>query len=112
MDAKIVLGGQQIVCSVKLSSQNENTYEGRLTEAISDVSAAEFWSAYDHAVNEMLLVEVDKLEKRLVCLPFFIIVDGERFHAADVDLQIYPSSGRLSFTVASEEGQSISLCGE
>jgi len=99
MQARILLGKQQIVCLVEPSPTKENTYEGRLTVSIADASAASFWIAYEQAVNVVLLAEVDLLEERLATLPFFVVIDDRRFQASDVDLQIYPSSGRLSFTV-------------
>ena len=102
MKAELVLGEQRMVCSVRLSSQKENTYEGLLSAPLSDPGAAEFWRAYDRAVNDVSLLAVDELERRLARLPFFVVVGENRFHAAAVDLQIYPSSRQVSFSLTQE----------
>ncbi|WP_146654991.1 hypothetical protein [Labilithrix luteola] len=100
MKTILMLGNQAIQCRVQPSRLKANTYEGSFEEAITDECASEFWSDFEQAVNDVMLSVVDHLGERLAELPFFVLVDDRRFHASEVDLQIYPSTRGLSFTLS------------
>lgn len=100
MKAVLMLGDQTIQCRVQPSPLKANTYEGDLEAAITDERASEFWSDFEQTVNDMALSLLPQFEERLAELPFFVLVDDRRFHASEVDLQIYPSTRRLSFTLS------------
>ena len=99
MKIDMEFGSQAIRCSVQPSRLKANTYEGVLEDPISDACAVEFWRDYEQAVNDVLLSEVDALETRLLALPFFVLIDGQRFHASAVDLQVHASTGCFSLTL-------------
>lgn len=77
------------------------TYKGTLLGQIP-VPALRFWSDYEEAVNSMMLIRVDDLERRMPEYRFHVHVGGRRYRGEDVDLQVFPSSLRFSFSVMAE----------
>lgn len=96
MNIRIILGTQSIHCSVRPICSRENAFEGQLDEEIEDEEAGRFWSEYEEAVDGIMLLNVDTQEKQLLRLPYYVLVDGQQFHASEVDLQIFPSSRAFS----------------
>ncbi len=96
--AKIVLGDQKLDCKVRFEEQS-GIYFGTLLGSIEDKEALKFWMDYEDAVNGIMLQEVDFLEQEMSGHSFRVVLGNDEFGGADVDLQIYPSTLAVSFTI-------------
>lgn len=95
---KIVLGSQTFECEV-VTRDHERTYRGKLPGAIDDKEALRFWAEYEEVVTGCMFRHVDSLEREMKSHPFRVLFGKNEYLGADVDLQIYPSTLAVSFTI-------------
>ncbi len=96
--AKIILGDQEFDCEAELRGETA-TYCGTLPSPIRDSQALSFWEAYENAVEGMMLKAVEILEQQMANQSFRVVVDDREYLGADVDLQVFPTAGDVSFTL-------------
>jgi len=96
--SRVLLGKQLIECHIQ--SESNKSYVGKMLAPIEDKHILNYWVEYESAVNNMLLMEVDRLEHEMKNYNFQIFLNDKILDGENIDLQIFPSNLGISFNVA------------
>lgn len=80
-------------------SQTEDLVTGKIDPADLPGNIAELFLKYENLVNIQCFPEVDRLDQEIDSLDVEVVLDEEKIISDLENLQIYPSTGSVSFNV-------------
>jgi hypothetical protein len=101
---KIIDPCRKVVATAQVAKRGDR-FAGLIDLNFSPVSLRQQFEEYEEIVNGRMFSLLDEIEEQIgACALKVVFEDGSE--AAVVDLQVYPSTGRVSFKIVKERAQS------
>jgi hypothetical protein len=94
---------RKVVATAEVAVRGDR-FVGRIDLTPMPESLRKAFEGYEEIVNGQMFGLLDEIEEQISSIPLTVLFD-ERSEAAVVDLQVYPSTGRVSFGIGAESPQ-------